>query len=267
MSQNNSPPSVQKRARVVKNLSTQKSIHIEIHKFSFHAVEDYSVLARKGSILPHLFMRPYSIGKCETFPNGVTVYKCIVDDCDQVTVEKAGENVTSDLLNHLLEEHFNKDGHLTLIQKAENSTGERGNSVYEYVCMVVRSGLPYYSFTERGASLRTDLDSFGVRVCSPNTFRKYLYEISMATVKNMFRSMRGLCGHIMSDASPIRFKNEYVDCCVTFFDAKDQFRVMNLGSKQVLGPLDTICYERVLLNVSGTWGARFAGVSDSLIAG
>jgi hypothetical protein len=133
--------------------------------------------------------------------------------------------------------------------------------------MVARSGLAYYAFTEKDASLRTDLSTFGVQVCSPNTFRERLFGISQATVLNMFQSTRGAFVHMMSDASPSKIKNEYVDCTITFFDRENKFCVMSLGARQVLGSLDTASYKRLLLTVSENWGARFPREADSLLPG
>ena len=58
-----------------------------------------------------------------------------------------------------------------------------------------------------------------------------------------------------------------MDCTITFIDEHDEFRVMALGARQVLGALDTVSYERVLTTVAGNWGARFARPEDTLIPG
>ena len=104
-------------------------------------------------------------------------------------------------------------------------------------------------------------------MCSPVTFRKALHAITYETVRNMFEKLRGVRGHMMSDATPSERKNEYVDFCASLFDTEDRFRVVCLGSKQVQGPLDTETYERHIITVGDTWGARFSFPGSSMIPG
>ena len=255
------PLSQVKRAKLQE---VQQERTFVVGKKSFVGVLDYSVVERKSAAIPYLMYVPYSIKPCSSLASGATAYTCSFAGCEQVCIEK-DVSITSNLRNHLQNAHWTSPSWKQLLSKQGFS--EVSNSTDEYVRMIARSGIAYYSFTESDALLRADLASFGIQVCSPNTFRERLFRISQATVTNMFQNTRGALVHMISDASPSKIKDEYVDCTITFFDRNDKFCVMSLGARQVLGSLDTASYKRLLVTVSQNWGGRFPRESDSLVPG
>jgi hypothetical protein len=232
----------------------------------YAATYDGKLMESKQAIFPYLFYKTYAIAPCAALPKGAVAYRCMYGNCEKVTVE-VDASITSNLKVHLNSSHFRSEHKLLVERSGKSGIEDERNSIEDYTLMVACSGLPYFPFTESAANLRSDLQRFKIRVCCPKTFRKYLFELTMRTSANIFDSMRGCLGHLMSDATPSKIKNEYVDFVASFIDANDQFRIANLGSKQVLGPLDTASYKKVMEVVSDNWGARFAASHASLITG
>lgn len=258
-----------KRARRVASPEAATELDTVICEFKgtkYIATYDGKLLESKQAIFPYAFYTTYAIAPCADLPKGAVAYRCMLSNCEKVTVE-VDASITSNLKVHLNSSHFRPEHKALFERSGKVGIEDDRNSIEDYTLMVACSGLPYFPFTESTANLRFDLQRFKVRVCCPKTFRKYLFELTMRTSSQIFDSMRGCLGHLMSDATPSKIKNEYVDFVATFIDQNDQFRVANLGSKQVLGPLDTASYKKVMEVIADNWGARFASTQASLISG
>ena len=222
--------------------------------------EDLSVLKTKVAAFPYMFYLPFRPVHEEKEGN-VIFWVCQQKNCATVSMERDSQ-ISSNLKKHLRNAHFDGDEWAKMLE-SESKPEKQQNSIEAFVLMVAKSGLPYYRFTATHSELKKDLESFGVQACCAKTFRKYLHEMSVATVENMFHALRGLRGHLITDASPSKVKNEYVDVTLFFIDHKGKFAVMPLGSRQVLGALSEETYGKVLFSIAQGWGARIALPQES----
>jgi hypothetical protein len=109
-----------KRAKVDASEGGEEVV-IEVEGMRYTVAPDYEVLSRKGAVIPYAFYVPYSIPPSANHPDGAIAYRCIVDSCGHVCLEKE-KSITTNMRNHIMNVHLKHRAQQELIDKSGGKT-------------------------------------------------------------------------------------------------------------------------------------------------
>ena len=137
---------------------------------------------------------------------------------------------------------------LTHLSRTKITVGEgagaQAHSAYDGVFHILESGLPYTPFT-RGP-LYNFLQTTAFPTVSVTTFQKYAHQLAGSTLDKMMAVCKGQVGHWAADSTPADNHLELVSLNFYFSGDDDNFEVMPLGVRRVVGSLTGEAYSVLL---------------------